>query len=421
LKLLKHTITVLARLIVLCCALIVISAGLLYVFGVSNEPELNPGWTMTQADVVRARKILREGSRTKPDETGKIVLSHADLNLAANYLLNHFGAGRALVALKSGKIRFAVTAVLPESRLGKYVNISFRLGNEDGSRLPVLTKFKAGKLLLPSKVAAFVIDKLIKHSFLKEYFILATEPIESIQIDEDKITIVYHQNQSSLIAARDILTHSTTATNGTSVYESKLKDIVRHHDPEWRLSLAELLKPLFALAYQRSSLETAVEENRAVIYAVNAYVNNKKPLADQQTTTYPAFLYKRIDLAQHFIGAAAITASVNSQIAQVMGEEKEIRDSKIGSGFSFVDLAADRAGTRFGEMAVGKPQSARKLQERMANINDYTDFMPDPRALPEHMNEADFKQRYGKINSEAYLKVSRQIDELIASTPVYRK
>ena len=375
---------------------------------------------MTQADVNRAKKILREGSRTRPDETGKIVLTHADLNLAANYLLNHFGTGRALVSLRGGKIRCAVTAVLPESSLGKYVNISFRLGNENGSHLPVLTKFKAGKLLLPSKLAGFVIDKLINHSFLIEYFILATGPIKAVHIDEDKITITYYQNKSSLIAARDILTHSNNLSNGIAVYQSKLAEIVRNHDPKWRLSLAELLQPLFALAYQRSSLETAIAENRAVIYTVNDYVNNKHFYANNNQTIFPAFLYKRIDLAQHFIGAAAITASVNSQIAQAMGEEKEIQDSKMGSGFSFVDLAADRAGTRFGEMAIVKPESARKLQDRMSKIKDYTDFMPDPRSLPEHMNEEEFKKRYGKINSEEYLQVSRQINALIKTTPIYR-
>jgi hypothetical protein len=139
------------------------------------------------------------------------------------------------------------------------------------------------------------------------------------------------------------------------------------------------------------------------------------------TPYYPAFLYKRIDLAQHFIGAAAITASVNSQLAQAFGEEKELQDAQSGSGFSFVDLSADKAGTRFGELATANPQSARKLQQVMSAIKDYRDFMPDPTALPEHMNEAAFKERYGAINSDSYNKVAGQIDALIAATPVFQE
>lgn len=404
--------------ILLCCfGTIIIVIAMLVFFGISDQPELKLGWTITQADVTRAKKILHEGSKTRPDEIGMIELTQADLNLAGNYLLNRFSQGRALIALKANKIRFAVTATLPENVLGKYLNISFRLGHENDNPLPTLTKFKAGKLLLPSKVAAFVIDTVIKHTYLNEYFLLATDPIKAVAIDEQKITITYHPSQATLDTARDLLTHNN-AINHANAYQGKLTDIVRRHDPNWRLSLAELSKPLFALAYQRSTLDTAIEENRMVIYTINDYVNNQKIGA---VPYYPAFLYKRIDLAQHFIGAAAITASANSQIAQAVGEEKELRDAQSGSGFSFVDLAADKAGTRFGELATASPASARKLQQTMATVEDYVDFMPDPRTLPEHMDEATFKKRYGTINSEAYRKVSKQIDALIAETSIYKK
>jgi hypothetical protein len=403
-----------------CFFAVVIIIAMLFFFGISDQPEIKLDWAMTQADIGRAKKILREGSKTRPDEIGTIELTLADLNLAGNYLLNRFSKGKALIALKDHKIRFVVTATLPENSLGKYVNITFRLGNENDSQLPTLTKFKAGKLLLPSKVAAFVIKTIIGHTALNEYFLLATDPIKAVTIDDEKITITYHPSQATLKTARDILTHNSTSNNHANAYQSKLEEIIRGHDPDWRLSLAELLQPLFALAYQRSTLETAIDENRTVINTINDYVNNPKT-APPITPYYPAFLYKRIDLAQHFIGAAAITASVNSQIAQALGEEKELQDAHSGSGFSFVDLTADKAGTRFGELATVSPNSARKLQQVISTVKDYKEFMPDPRSLPEHMDEATFKLRYGALNSAAYQKASRQIDALIATTPIYRK
>jgi len=66
------------------------------------------------------------------------------------------------------------------------------------------------------------------------------------------------------------------------------------------------------------------------------------------------------------------------------------------------------------------PESARKLQLAMSNIKDYTDFMPDPRDLPEKMNEVDFKSRYGSVNSEAYQALSKTIDARIAEIPLYK-
>lgn len=421
-RLMKHLLRILFYSVI---ALIVLCAMLVF-FGVGDTPELEVGWSPARDDLVRAKKILHEGSKTKPDEIGIIELTEADLNLAGNYLLNRYSKSAVHISLKENKLKFVVTMTLPKNSLGKYVNITFRLGNMEGNELPTITKFKAGKLLLPARLAAFVIDTIIQHSSLNEYFILATRPIKAVKIDAEKLTITYYPNKDTLIQARNFLTH--TGDNATlNIYQQKLAEIVAKHDPEWRLSLAELLRPLFELAYQRSTLETAIDENRVVISTINDYVNKKEakkllaipesaPATEQH---YSAFLYKRIDLAQHFIGSAALTASVNKQAAQIAGEEKELSDAHGGSGFSFIDLAADKAGTRFGEMATSSPENARKMQRAMAGIKDYSDFMPDPRDLPEHMNEVDFKQRFESINSPLYQEISKQIDARISATPIY--
>ena len=405
---------------------LVILCAMLVFFGVSDKPELAVGWTLTRDDIARAKKILHEGSKTKPDEIGTIELTQPDLTLAANYLLNRYSKSAVKIELKDNALRFTVTMTLPKNSLGQYLNISFRLGNDDNSELPGLTKFKAGKLLLPAKFAAFVIDTIIRHTSLNDYFILAAHPIKAIIIDQQKITIVYHSSLETLIQARNFLTQSGDSPE-LDIYRQKLAEIIAQHDPAWRLSLADLLKPLFELAYQRSTLDNAIEENKMAIMVINDYVNKKEtkkflsfPASKSATgQQYSAFLYKRIDLAQHFIGSAALTASVNGQVAKVVGEEKELSDAQGGSGFSFIDLAADKAGTRFGEMATSSPENARKIQKAMSKIKDYSDFMPDPRYLPEHMDDAEFKRRYQSVDSPAYQELSKQIDVRIAATPIY--
>ena len=194
------------------------------------------------------------------------------------------------------------------------------------------------------------------------------------------------------------------------------------------MSLAELLKTTFQLALERSSAETAIKENKLAIMAVNNYVNQKEakgfltpPTANSISNKYyPAFLYKRADLAQHFIGSAVITASTGGEVAKVMGEEKELSDANGGSGFSFIDLTADKAGTKFGEITTSSPENALKAQKAIADIKDYTDFMPDPRDLPEHMNEEEFKTKYGSVESPIYKELSKEIDNRIANTPLYQ-
>jgi hypothetical protein len=46
----------------------------------------------------------------------------------------------------------------------------------------------------------------------------------------------------------------------------------------------------------------------------------------------------------------------------MIGLFKEMTDARSGSGFSFNDMAANRAGTRLGALAVGDPA---KLQQRL--------------------------------------------------------
>jgi hypothetical protein len=417
--------TLLRIFLLLLCALTLLCI-MLVVFAVSDTPEIELDWSLTRDDIVRAKKILYEGAKTKPDEIGTIQLSHADLNLAANYLLNRYSKSAVQITLKENKLKFVVTTTLPENRLGKYLNITFRLGNEEGEQLPSITKFKAGTLLIPAKIAGFIINSVIENSFLNDYFILATRPIQSVKIEPEKITITYFSTLETLIQARNVLTR-TDNTPALSIYQQKIASIIALHDSAWRLSLADLLKPLFTIAHQRSNLDNAIEENRLVIMSVNDYVNKRetkpfespsKPVKGKQ---YVAFLYKRSDLAQHFIGSAALSASVDNQVAKVVGEEKELSDAQGGSGFSFVDLAADKAGTRFGEIATASPESARKLQLAMSQINDYTDFMPDPRDLPEKMNAADFQRRFGAIDSKTYQELSKKIDARIAAIPLYQR
>jgi hypothetical protein len=263
---------------------------------------------------------------------------------------------------------------------------------------------------------------------MNEYFILATRPIKAVRIDEDKIAITYHSSAETLQQARQLLSHGSD-NPAQNVYQKKLADIVARHDPEWRLSLAELLQPLFELAYRRSSPDNAVEENRLVILTVNDYVNkqeaarmiNDSAPRTSEKSPYAAFMYKRIDLAQHFIGSAALTASVNGQVAKVVGEQKELSDAEGGSGFSFIDLAADKAGTRFGEIATSSPDNARKIQKAMAAVKNYSDFMPDPRDLPEKMDAAEFKRLFGGIDSPTYRHIVEQIDARIAAMPIYQE
>ncbi|MDD5753488.1 MAG: hypothetical protein PHN45_01875 [Methylococcales bacterium] len=376
-----------------------------FVSGLSSETNQPLQKILTPEHIAQAKQILHEGTKIKPDELATITLTEADLNLAGNYLLNRYRQSAIHVELVNQKLRCTFALKLPSNFVANYFNVSFRLGSEAGETLPRITKFKIGKLLLPAKLANWMMHALIRYSFLNDYFILATTPIQRVEIAADTLTIFYESNSLS----------RTVNAESRAVYQQKLTEVIAQHDPKWRLSLAELLKPVFELAYQRATLETAIQENHSAILAINDYVNSVN------NPQYAAFLYKRTDLAKHFMGAAALTASTNSRVGNALGEVKELSDSKAGgSGFSFVDLAADKAGSRFGELAVLSPESARRIQKLTSKIKDYTDFMPDPSDLPEHMDETEFKRLFESTQSPAYLALAAKIDQRIAQLPLYQ-
>ena len=88
------------RLFSIVLSAIVILCVLLIIFGVSNTPTIAADWTLTHDDIVRAKKILYEGSKTKADEIGTIELTQPDINLAANYLFNRYRKSAVRIELK---------------------------------------------------------------------------------------------------------------------------------------------------------------------------------------------------------------------------------------------------------------------------------------------------------------------------------
>ncbi len=92
-----------------------------------------------------------------------------------------------------------------------------------------------------------------------------------------------------------------------------------------------------------------------------------------------------------------------------------------GSGFSFNDIAADRAGVRLGELATASMVGARKLQRAAATRLGAADLLPEVKDLPEFMEEAEFKRRYGGVGAPEYKKMMAEIERRVAALAILRR
>ena len=82
----------------------------------------------------------------------------------------------------------------------------------------------------------------------------------------------------------------------------------------------------------------------------------------------------------------------------IVGITKELMDAtEGGSGFSFVDLMADRAGNLFTAAATRNAASARAMQRRIRNGVRMAEFFPDIGGLPEGISRDDFHTTYGGL------------------------
>jgi hypothetical protein len=186
------------------------------------------------------------------------------------------------------------------------------------------------------------------------------------------------------------------------------------------------MQPLFQLAKYRSNKGEAVAENRAVILVLTFYVNQRdlnKIIPQSKTwprvTLRTVTLNDRDDFPKHYLISAMLAAYAGTPLADAVGLFKEIEDSRGGSGFSFNDIAADRAGTRMGELAIGNEQRAKKIQMLMAAAKE-SDIMPVTTDLPEFMPEAEFKRRFGGTQGESYRQMMGEIEHRVAALPINR-
>lgn len=127
-------------------------------------------------------------------------------------------------------------------------------------------------------------------------------------------------------------------------------------------------------------------------------------------------LLGRADLAKHWAMSAALAVTAGDDVGLALGEWKELADSRPdGTGFSFVDLAADRSGIATGRRALD-PATAPALAGRLAQARS-EDLLPvRALALAEGMPEAEFAKRFGNLDSAAYAAVIARIDAVLANT-----
>jgi hypothetical protein len=169
-----------------------------------------------------------------------------------------------------------------------------------------------------------------------------------------------------------------------------------------------------------------VQRNRAAILALGLAVGDPRLArfagVDPQSarTAFEGLgsmtLRGREDWSRHFCLSAALAVLEHPLVSDAGGLMKEQMDAlSRGSGFSFGDLAADRAGVRFAEAATHSEVAARAVRARLANGATVDDIFPRVADLPENLTVEQFRLKYEGVGSPRYRQALRDLEARLDS------
>ncbi len=401
---------------------------------VASQPALDP------ADVQRALQLLKahDPRRVQPGQMQAVSLSARELELLINHGGRRWATGAARVGLhQAGAVvqlslhtnRWLPAWVNTVSPFGRWLNAELRLAQTDS--LPVLQGMTLGSLPLPGWVAQPLVLKALTWLGLADELPLLAEVVRHVHLVPDRVHVVYtwqngiaERMLSALLPVDD--------KQRMLAYTDHLAAVLQRQSPAWQMSFADLLGPMFELALERSAAGgDAARENRAAIVVLAMYMNgrnlNRVLPSGAQTSLRPmrVVLGGRDDWPLHFIVSATLATESSGPLSYAVGLFKEVADARGGSGFSFNDMAANRAGTRFGELAAQQPDRLQAALRTLAVGRSAqplleSDFMPRAEDLPEFMAEPEFLRRFGGVGAPAYLHQMAEIERRVGALPVLR-
>jgi len=399
-------------------ALVVASLAFLLALATSPAPEVERPATLGLAHLDRGRLLVEslDLKHLKEGEERRLRFGQQDLSLALNWLVGSLGQGGADVAIDARRLQVRVSLRL--YKLPRYLNLVLAFRPQGDLLVP--SALRLGKVPLPAQFSGKLIGALLAISPAAEQYRVARDMLRAARLEPGKLVLTLIWRGAELDQAMHDPRWNLTGVD-TTVLEAYRARLARNP----ATAGAILLGDVFTLARERSRQGDPVAENRAALVALaeTAYGSHLLPNGETGKARHhgTVLLAGREDSAQHFALSAFISVLGGEGIADLAGLYKELRDTRDGSGFSFTDLAADRAGSRLGEASVRTPESARKVQAVLAGVRDERVFFPRIQDLPEFMNQSQFEKRFGGVGQPAYLKQVREIEARIAKLPLYRE
>ncbi len=391
-------------------------------------------------ELSRIETLLLESTPQFPGNASRhrLRLNSQELNLLLRYAVNVLNLSTdwaARTQLSKDNLHVELSVRLGEGLLPLYLNVEADF-IEDGNLL-ALDALRIGRVGIPDRFLQFTLQRLrgslatgnVAYLDFSELFnnvesveLAQNQMTVSLQWDPNLISRIGNQAQQLFISEQDqqrIIDYYAIITNIAAAVPIDIRAV----------SINAFLVPLFATAQAKTLAGSdPIAENRCAFQTLAIYLNQEsiaqligeEAAAEIESASFvEARLFRRQDLAQHLVSIAAITASAGADLAQMLSTTKEAYDARYRSGFSFSDLTANSVGVTMAQLATSSSETAKIMQDRLANLQNESDYMPEVGNNRDGLSETDFNAMYTDRSSPQYAQRLAEIQTLIDSRPLF--
>ena len=423
--------------------LLLICTGAIAYFSLEDIPLPFEISRVTSAEKCRLVHLFRSKSpdSLKDGQTHTLRLTEREVNALLSWGLSlessEHKAGFTLER-ECASLRMSILTLFGEER-HRYLNLKMTGGAriEDGNLWLHVDRCRIGALEVPYwllRSLCPLVNSFVRHDRSAKPFLGA---IRGMTFEPDSIQLTYGPLDLPAglreIFLRPVITNEKLLASTRAYADSLLLLAIVKQLFDSSPSFDLCLKTVFTLARDRSTQSNPVMENQATILALGMLLGHPQIeellgfiVVDGDDDTAREVLRSvairgRSDWVTHFCVSAAIAVLSDETFSDATGLLKEEVDASAGgSGFSFSDLLADRAGTTFAITATRDEAAARAMQDRLVYGFRIEKIFPPTVGLPEGISDAELQSRYGGVNGEGYRLISQEIERRIATCPAYQ-
>lgn len=410
------------RWLVLLLLLLLGGAGALFIAATDDEPLVKRSEAIAPDAVAQARRLFlaNDPRQLLPGEQRRVALPALLIDEAINYLVTRslHGRGALVLAEDLAEVRVTLPVPWPQWPGQRFLNVRTLISESRGE--PRIAAAAVGTTPIPARLAEFILLSTVRALGYGQEWDMARSAVRQLTFEprQGAVLVDFVWQPALLDKARSAVIDPAEVPRFEHATRT-LAALLDHKAPGTARPLREVLKPMLEVSGSEGLKQRRTALLVLALYAAEKNLAQLVPAARQwpQPHRVTLTLRNREDSAQHFVVSAALAAWTGEPAADAIGLYKELDDARHGSGFSFADLAADRAGTRFGELVAQHPE---RLDALLSGEVTDAEIMPRLDDLPEYLSQREFLRRFGGPGAPAYQTMIGEIERRLAAMPLYR-